>query len=133
MALSYKMWKVRKRDSRATDRNATAIFGLDIPTTRTQSDASPSAGLMAERDIHLQSKGQTRLGLPAASCSKQSIEHEFARWRYFRFPRRSDRVPRARFSLPPTRNSTISSGSGALIYSLLAASHDDQAAPPRSP
>lgn len=48
------MWKVRKRDSRATDRKATAIFDLDTPTTKMQSDdASPSAGLMAERDIHL--------------------------------------------------------------------------------
>lgn len=34
-------------------RKAAAIFGLDMPTTRMQSDVSPSAGLMAERDIHL--------------------------------------------------------------------------------
>jgi len=71
MALSYKMWKVRKRDSRATDRKATAIFGLDMPTTRTQSDASPSAGLMAERDIHLQSKGQRSLVSPAVSQAER--------------------------------------------------------------
>jgi len=72
MALSYKMWKVRKRDSRTTDRKATAIFGLDMPTTRTQSDASPSAGLMAERDIHLQSNGQRSSCQPLAIQGKLS-------------------------------------------------------------